>query len=281
MKYYLIVILFIFCACKENQYQKEKDLNDVYRQKLSELKIQFEKVYEYEYKFGEVDNESGFLKEITEFDSLGNIISFKTFHKSEYLKDFNKVKNYEYNDQNNLIKIVDKDTLGEIKGIIQNIFEDGLNTERLIYSSSGKLEGKVIYKHNSNNNLVELISYEPNGSLEYKTIYNYNKEGFLINETNYGPTGIKKDYGIYKKISKNKFENLYYDEAGKLIDRYNYITNDKDLVLEYTWFNIEDSKQTKAINKFDLNDMLIETIHLGQHDEPISMIRKERIKFQQ
>lgn len=281
MKYYLIVILFIFCACQENHSQKEKDLNNIYREKLSELRIQFEKVYEYEYKFGEVDNESGFLKEITEFDSLGNIISFKTFHKSEYLKDFNKVKNYEYDDENNLIKIIDKDTLGEIKGIIQNNFEDGLNTERLIYSSSGKLEGKVIYKYNSQNNLVELISYEPNGTLEYKTIYNYNGEGFLINETNYGPTGIKKDYGVYKKTSKNKFENLYYDEEGKLVDKYNYITNNKNLVLEYTWFNIEDNKQTKAINKFDLNDMLIETVQFGKHNEPNSMIRKKRIKFQQ
>ena len=56
----------------------------------------------------------------------------------------------------------------------KNKFENELNTERLFYNATGKLESKIIYKYDNEGNCSEFISYNEKGEIENKTTLKYN-----------------------------------------------------------------------------------------------------------
>ncbi len=106
----------------------------------------------------------------------------------------------------------------------------GIKTEtRLEYEYEEKfgeleviLEGKDIYKYDSNGNKVEWLMYNSDGSLESKTIYKYDSNGNIIEESGYDSEGNLTDnvFGvsktIYKYDSKNRIiESISYDLESK------------------------------------------------------------------
>ncbi len=78
------------------------------------------------------------------------------------------------------------------------------------------LEGKYIYKYDSNGNQIEWSMYNSDGSLESKTIYKYDSNGNIIEESGYYSDGSLLLKSIYKYDSKNRIiESISYDLESK------------------------------------------------------------------
>ena len=100
----------------------------------------------------------------------------------------------------------------------------GIKTEtRLEYEYEEKfgeleviLEGKDIYKYDSDGNIIEESSYVPEGSLLFKTIYKYDSNGNKVEWLEYDLLGSLSGKSIYKYDSKNRIiESISYDLESK------------------------------------------------------------------
>ncbi len=274
---FVITILLFSCGQKSN-----KPLNSTenqYKKKIFELGIQYQKVYEYEYKFGEPDEKSAFLTELIEFDRKGNAIRSETHNKSKYLKEYDEIEFFSYDTAENHAETVVKDTLGNTKSIIKYKFEDALK-ERLSYSADGKLESKVIYKFDNNGNTTELISYNSNGEIEYKKVYKYNSKNEEIEEKEYDKKSDLESSSKLIEMSDGKKELQFYNKDKELINSYIYLKNAKGQIIESMWIDVKEDKTTKTVNKFDNNDLLVEIIVYENNGEPSVLKKIERIKFQ-
>ena len=168
------VIVFLSVSCSQIKNKDSENPGIQFKKKIVELGIHYQKVYSYQYKFGVPDEKSAFLIELVEFDRQGNVIKRETHNQSEYLKELDNIECFSYDPNGNLIEIKETDTLGNIKSIIKNKYENNQNTERFICKPNGQLDSKVFYKHDNNGNNEELISYNGNGDLQFKTKYKYN-----------------------------------------------------------------------------------------------------------
>ena len=78
------------------------------------------------------------------------------------------------------------------------------------------LEGKYIYKYDSNGNKVEYSSYDSDGSLNWKFIYKYDSNGNTVEQSSYDSDGSLLLKDISKYDSKNRIiESISYDLESK------------------------------------------------------------------
>ncbi len=100
----------------------------------------------------------------------------------------------------------------------------GIKTEtRLEYEYEEKfgeleviLEGKDIYKYDSNGNQVEQSNYDLGRLLDSKSIYKYDSNGNKVEWLEYDLLGSLSGKSIYKYDSKNRIiESISYDLESK------------------------------------------------------------------
>ena len=273
MKKIILGIFVILSACTN---KKQTENNESYEKKISDFNIQFERTFQYEYNFGEVDETTKFLIEENVFNKKGKLINQETFHKSEYLKKYDLKKTFVYDSTGNHIKTININNEG-VKSLIINKYIKNNNTERLFFSNENKLTGKAVYKYDKNNNLIELISYEKDGKINYKEFYKYNSKNEIIETKTYNEDGEIDEYSIYLKPEQNKTEIQSLDKNRELKSKYTSITNSKNLVTETIYFN--DNKETRTVYKYDENDFLIESLEYDNNKEPKLLTKTERIKF--
>lgn len=272
----LILILF---SCNQVNKNNAKEIEKDLKRKFTELGIQYSKIIEYEYKFGKLDEKSAFLVELSEFDRKGNVIRTETYNRSEYLKEYDQIEFFTYDTSGNIINTIVKDTVGNIKSIIKNKYENALNTERLFYDTDEKLKSKVLYKFDNNENATELISYNETGAIEYKTIYKFNSNNEEIEENRYDKNGDKESSSKIIEINKKKRECQIYNAKGELEYKYIYLINDNNRITESTDVDVKTNKTSKTLYKYIDNYLLVEIISYGNNGEPELLKKIEYIKF--
>ena len=99
-------------------------------------------VYEQDYDHGKADGGDE-IKSVTVFDKKGNIIEEIDYKDGEVHKSFS----YEYNDQNQKTKVVEKNEKGKVVEITIYKYQNGLRVERTIYNGDNVLKKKRTYKY--------------------------------------------------------------------------------------------------------------------------------------
>ena len=248
-KIILGILIIITSSCKEN---KSIQSDNSYEKKISDFNIQYEKTYEYEYNFGEVDENTKFLKE------------------------YDKKLSFKYDSIGNLIETTNHDILG-IKSTTINNYIKNNNSERLFYSKDKKLTGKAAYKYDKNNNLTELISYDENGKIDYKIFTKYNNKNEITESKTYDENGEIDEYSKYLNPEKNITEIQYFNKKDELTVKYLIIKNSENLVTKTIYFS--DNKESSTIYKYDKNNFLTETIEYENNQEQKTLTKTERLKF--
>lgn len=223
MKFYLILVPFLFISCV-----KESDL------KKHNLKGKVKTLIEREYigveKFGEP--ETGTLKSIKEFefDSIGNIVRYRRDNKNEETKLF--------------------DERGNIKEI--NKFE-----LKNYYSEDLLLINKIINKYNSDNKLIETSTYNSVGDLENKKTYLLNNDNKLIEIHELNPSSLKESIVIkFNDINKIS-EYLEKSSDKKEIFKANFKYDSSNKKIQEIWFHNRKPFITKSF-KYNNEGRLIE-----------------------
>jgi hypothetical protein len=268
MKKYLTLVFLLIIFNSFCQFNEDYDI-ELYKS----LEIQFEVVYEYQSKFGEIDLSTKFLKERNEYNNKGQLIKYEKFYESEYIKEYEEVKTYSYINEN-MTKIVTYDIYGTIKGIIKYLYEDGRNTERLFYSREGKLTSIVKYQFDKSGNYIGYSSFSGDGKIENKVKNKYNADNKLIKSTYFDKKNNVKSYTIY--IRKNKKEEYKsYNAKNEIEVRSIEKLNDKGLVIEQLYFYSSDIP-TKTIYKYNENDLVIKRTKFAKNGEPKKYEKIER-----
>ena len=103
-----------------------------------------------------------------------------------------------------------------IDKLIYKYDSNGNMVELSSYDSDGSLMRKYISKYDSNGNNVELSSYDSDGSLFMKYISKYDSNGNKVEWLEYDLLGSLSGKSIYKYDSKNRIiESISYDLESK------------------------------------------------------------------
>ena len=169
MKFYLILVPFLFFSCVQENDLKKNNLK-------GKVKILIEREYIAIEKFGEP--ETGKLISIKEFefDSIGNIVRYRRDNKYEETKLF--------------------DEKGNVKEINKFVLEN-------YYSENLLFINKIVNKYNSDNKLIETSTYNSIGDLENKKTYLLNNDNKIIEINELNPSSLKNNI-IIKFNDKNK-----------------------------------------------------------------------------
>jgi len=269
-------LLCIFVAsCTQKGPSEAVEKNKAEREKLASLHIQCAKTYEYEYKFGEVDNESANLIRLDEFDRNGNLI--KQSERKDF-RNYDKVKSYIYDPENKLMEMIVKDYAGRVEQVTKYKYDGDNNTERIFYDQDGSLTGKAIYQYDKYGNCILIISYDKDGKMEYKTVNTYDSKGRVKEEKKYDKKGNLEFHSKVLKETDNIRERGGFNENNLL--EFNIVTcyeNDRIKSNEFTY--TDGSHYSKFEYKFNQDNLLIEMIKYKVPGEPSTMEKTEYITF--
>lgn len=283
---FLILIGFVL-----NVAGQEAETTKIRRKAISSLNIQYAKTYDYSYKFGEIDKKSVFLSAIKKFNKKGNAIEDQFIYKNGW----NLIHLYEYDSNNNLKKIIIKNTDGTIKELTKFFYVNGLQKEEYIYSGDGNLSKKYIYEYDSTNRIIEIICYDIIENSKFNSTYTYTDNGEKIENifnsngdmTKYFKTSSYPNNCIYtqsvnkeNEINENKFEllNKEYELYENKFEFLNILG--QDTLMESTKYYANKTYTTKKIvKKFNNNNLLVQ-LTMFVNDEPTFFQKTEYIKFQ-
>jgi hypothetical protein len=269
MRIKLFIILLVFAVSCKNETRTSVGVSENFKKKIIESNIHFLNTYEYEFRFGEIDESTKFLVESLEYDENGNLIRQESYHRSKFLKDFDVVNTFSYDKEGNLTEKIEKDTKGLLKTTTRFENEKGLNTERIFYNSKGELEGKVIYTYDTFDNWIELVSYDKDGVVEYKNNYKYNKKNEEIERRTFDKDGKIQSSEKLVELNDGWKKHQFFNEENELIREYLYIENENKLVVESITRDIESGSEYKTINEFDEDNLIVlRTTEYGNHGEP-------------
>jgi len=277
------IVLVILISCKEKTKTNSPN-NDWYKKKIVELNIHFSKTYEYEFRFGKPDEKTKFLVENAEYDKKGNLIKNETHDRSEYLKEFDEITTFSYDNQDNLIEELKKNIKGEVTSLIKYKNENGVNNERVFYNSynsKGELIDKTIYKYDKKGNCIEYIAYDQDGKIKSKNMTKYNNKNEEIESKSYKENGDIEQFNKFKWIELKdgwkKFQT--FNEKNELENEYSFIQNENGLVTESIYKRINEDSENKTVNEFDKNGLIIKITEYENLGEPQTVKLIERIKY--
>lgn len=272
-----ILTVLIFLSCRNNNEVISTNDNAP-KNKIAQLGIQYEMVYEYKYRFGDPDEQSETLKSIIEYNKRGLVVmDSNSYGKILYLyKDDKEIER----------KILD--TLGRIESIIKNYkYENGLNIEKMIFAADGTFKEKLIYEYDKNKNNTNIITYDNNNKIVEKYKMTYDSLNNLILQEYYDQNGKISSLRKFVKLEGNKEEVSSYRDPENSSEKDSYIVlyNDKHQVTERIFFyeyGILEEKgiwEYKTQFKYDNNDLLIEEIEFDKNGMPEKLLKTKRIKF--
>ena len=176
-----------------------------------------------EYKYEEMNGEFKEIlkgKTISKYDTDGNNVGWSNYDSEGNVNDgrFGFSKNITIFDSNG--NMVTSFFYG-LDGKMDNRWDykydtDGNKVEALNYDSNQKLKHKSIDKYDTDDNRVESSYYYPNGSLEWKWIYKYDSNGNMVEELSYYSDGKRNKKSIWKYDSNgNVVEESYNKKDGQ------------------------------------------------------------------
>ena len=219
----LLTILVSLLSCK-TESTDNRVLNNNVINKIKEFNIQYEITYDYKYSFGEIDKESKFLVKVAEFDREGNEIKTEEFNRG-FLKEFDKTTFCEYDKNNHLIKITEKNNKEDIIFLAMYINDNGLNTERIFYDSEGNMSGKVIYKYDKNENCIKHTSFDKMGKVDYIETSKYDKNNIEVESKTVKNDGKIKEYTVLAENKNRKLKYQTYDSSNNLLNEIILVIN--------------------------------------------------------
>lgn len=273
----ILIVFYLLIGYVSIASSQETETTKIRRKAISSLNIQFAKTYEYTYKFGEIDKMSVFLNTIKKFNKKGNAIEDLFFYKEN---DYKEKYSYEYDSNNNLIKIINKNADGTIKGLTKYFYINGLQKEEYKYFCDGSLSKKYVYDYDSTK---RVIGYK----CEDIDIFGFKKK---FNSTyTYTDNGEKIQYIFYS----NGDLNCYY-RASNLPNNCictEFVNNNKQVInitLEYLNKLGQDTLTkiivsgtgitTKTVKKYNSKNLFVQCTTY-ENDEPTLFVRTEYIKF--
>ena len=121
-----------------------------------------------------------------------------------------------------ILKYEYEEKFGELEVILEGKYiykydSNGNQIEWSMYNSDGSFFSKTIYKYDSNGNEIESSRYDSDGSLLWKTISQYDSNGNEIEWSWYNSDGSLEEKNIYKYDSKNRtIELIIYEYESRL-----------------------------------------------------------------
>lgn len=215
----IVVFLVLFCQCSENNDKKKSSL----RGKVKKIEVS---IFNGVYKFGDIEKDTLKLKEISKYDSKGNMIEKNTydFDGSVWLE-----KTFKNNDKGIVIEGVEY-LLGTLHKTIAYKYDDNCNMiEYNEYYDNGSSWLKETYKNDDKGTAIEKMKYYED-SFHSKSVYKHNDRGDVIEEVLYNSDGNMFIIMAYKHDDRgNIVEEIWYDSDGKvsLEQKYGYNEFDK------------------------------------------------------
>lgn len=263
-----LVLPLILLSCQADRKSKK----DILKEKIAANKIRLEKVYQYEYRFGQPDTANGFLFQLTEYDASGNAICSNVYHRND--TTLNTREEYYYDIHGNDSATVSKDHEGNITAVVRNEYDDNhRNTARLFYNSEGQLDRKIIYAYDKNEQVKELTSYDAAGKVIYAFHYTYNKHGDEALTSEFDKDG--------KLVMKSALVNdtdtsLHYDVyngRNELTHKFFNTINEKRYVTRQGYMDMRDSSMHNTTLVYDQHDLIIERVTYDPQGEPAQLTR--------
>ena len=161
------------------------------------------KVYEYDYKLGEIDKKSKTLITHCTFDIEGNIL-IALAGRYKYV--------YKYNEANKPVESVWYESDEQYKYEIMKYNKKNIITEKIEEYNHGETLSKTIYKYDDKGNEISCMKYDKDDKLtsESNTINKYDNKNQLVKKT----TILASDNKIDTTIT------IYeYDKNGNMIFR--------------------------------------------------------------
>jgi len=256
---------------------------------------------------------SSYSKSTYSYDSIGNITEEKSYATMGY--SLNEVKSYKYNTMGNLIQKVFYNSSGEISGKETYTYDNKENLINLTWNCTyNLLKGELTNKYNLNGNLIETIGKGNWGYIDMEKDFNYDKNGmrkgsfyidspFSLPWSEEALTYVNTWKIIYiydgngnlteqiigdlansnTPLTKNIFKN---DTTGKMIEcksggdyRAIFKYDNKENLIEYSFFNDYTNGSTKKALKYDNYNNLIEEITYDGLNEPMTKTEYIYLKY--
>ncbi len=291
----LLLLTLLFFSCSNSIDLSERAFWERERVKTLEAKIKFEKHYEFNYKYGEVDSNSKFLAELREFDEQGNLKKQVFFNKEGlppdtaiFYNNLNNCAEYSYRIFHYKNDTVGVDTVTGLgwknpayKEVVkrENKYDDKFN---LVHQSEFK--DKVLVKvnkfeFNDKNLCVKHIVYNPDNTVQSAFVFEYNKDGRLVLTKQYNAENELLNRKEAKEIGESTYQNTSYNPSNEAVESVEkYKQTDDRLLLNYEMDDKVGKMKYKFIHKYD-KKKLLESVTYFDGAEPSSFTRIERVKF--
>ena len=153
--------------------------------------------------------------------------------------------------------------------------ENGNTLAETKYSDDGEVEDKNTYRYNSDGKLLEHTLLYAVEDVTERRMLTRNEKGLLLSEVKYygDDSGEKTDYVYDDK--DNLVERTYYDEEGVFVSKENFKYDDKGSLIEDIKFDANNNIEEHSTFK-QLDDKSIEQI---QHNPDGSLASRTVIRF--
>ena len=229
-----------FFSGEFNDKEEEDPFNSTMseREKIKAAGYKELKVYQYDYKAGEIDKGSKRLLKEDLYDKEGNVIN-RILHSDEY--NYTKIE-YKYNKANMLIETNYHYMEGRAQET-RKYYKDNITIAEKIIEEWASYSGKTIYKYDDKGNEILWQYYAGDYDEDYdymlleesETTNTYNNKNQLVKKEIYNDTQSNTTIITYEY---DKNGNILYEKDGKgnIITSYKY--NDKGLLVESPPFNL-------------------------------------------
>jgi len=260
----LFSFLILYMVVLNNtSFSQNQNTNELLKNslKIKSARIKSCQKYEHSYTFGK-RNEVGELKQEISYNDQGLELSVKYFDDNSLTSYFE----YEYDDKNNLIKSSEYEFFNILKERSEYRYENGLNTDCVIYDPFGNVSDKQIFEYNDAKQLVGGKTLYGNGILYLQWINKYDGKN-LVEEVFYDSSGnitkkFTSEYLNNKKIKETtlnpndgKIREISYEYPSK----FKTIIKSKDYVFTKTF-------ELEFVKVYDKNENLIEVYYLKKED---------------
>ncbi len=255
----IIVGILVLSACTTNEdetsvavektEQSEVKGDTTYPQFISNNKIKSIQAKGYAYKFGEPDGDGSILYEVN-YNEAGFTLDSIIYQGNKAIATLSN----EYNENNDLLVSVIKDSLGNVQQKVERTYDAKGNvlTFQLKQGESTVYSQKMTY---DGDKITKIVEFDEIGNPRIVTNYTYNHSGKLItnSETDENGLQLKKTSLVYDKDGNNSVQTIY-NSLGQV--------SEKNFLKEY-----DANGNAKLIEKYNANDSLVVTYQYDYNEK--------------
>jgi len=263
-----LFVFVLFYSCGKNTNE-----SNVY----SKLNIQYKKVWECRYKFGQPDTADKYIVSIIEFNRSGKSIKSMYFENRYNWPEWNRIRIDKYDSIGNCTSSFLTNFKGKI--VTYSKYVNNLITESTFYSEDNMVKGKNIYKYDKRGNLIEEVGYDSIGKVDWKEISKYDSKSFCIEVKRYNSKGERTTYTklISKVGNKSVFNDI--DDKNEVSSIFASYCLKENLDTLTTYQSMKDNYKSMSRSRYNENELMIDRISYDKNNEPEFYQWTEFIKF--